>query len=97
MALLPVSKKEYEYSVLIADFVSKTRKYFDDNKISDFKFKPLIKGYEITYNDYKIVIKQRLFGGIKIRKYKNGISEIGKKYSSHSPQDNDLIINKILE
>ncbi len=97
MATLPVPKKEYEYSVLIADFVSKTRKYFDDNKISDFKFTPIINGYEITYNDYKIVIKQRLFSGIKIRKYKNGIPEIGKKYSSHSPQDNDLIINKTLE
>ena len=96
MATLPVTKKEYEYSVLLADFVSKTRKYFDDNKISDFKFTPLIKGYEITYNEYKIIIKQRLFGGINIRKYKNGIPEIGKKYSSHSPQDNDVIISDII-
>lgn len=97
MALLPVSKKEYDNSVLTADFVSKTRKYFDDNKISDFKFTPLINGYEITYNEYIIVIKHRLFGGINIRRYKNGRAESGKTFFSHSPQDNDSIINRIYE
>lgn len=97
MASLPVSKREYDNSVLTADFVSKTRKYFEDKKISDFKFTPLTNGYEITYNEYIIVIKHRLFGGINIIKYKNGISEIGKKYSSHSLQDNDNIINIIYE
>lgn len=97
MATLPVTKKEYDNSVLTADFVSKTRKYFEDKKISDFKFTPLINGYEITYNEYIIVIKHRLFGGINIRRYKNGIFEIGKNFSVHSPQDNDLIINKIFD
>lgn len=96
MATLPVTKKEYEYSFLIADFVTKIRKYFDDNKISDFKFMPLINGYEITYNEYIIVIKHRLFGGINIRRYKNGIFEIGKNFSAHSPQDNDVIISDII-
>ena len=75
---------------------SKIIKYFDDNKISDFKFTPIINGYEITYNEYIIVIKHRLFGGINIRRYKNGIFEIGKNFFSHSPQDNDVIISDII-
>ena len=96
MATLPVTKKEYDNSVLTADFVSKMRKYFEDKKISDFKFTPIINGYEITYNEYIIVIKHRLFGGINIRRYKNGIIEIGKNFPAHSPQDNDLIISDII-
>ena len=97
MATLPITKKEYDNSVLTADFVSKTRKYFEDKKISDFKFTPLINGYEITYNEYIIVIKHRLFGGINIRRYKNGRAESRKIFFSHSPQDNDTIIENILE
>lgn len=98
MATLPVSKKEYDYAILITDFIAKIKKADQDKgNVYDFKFTPDIKGYKIVYNEYRIVIKRKLFGGINIRRYKNGKAEIGKNFSAHSPQDNDLIISKILE
>ena len=98
MASLPVSKKDYDYAVLISDFISKIKKADQDCRNAyNFRFTPEIKGNEIACDEFRIVIKRKIFGGILIRKYKNGSPEIGKKFSSHSPQDNENIINKILE
>lgn len=101
MSFLPVNKKEYEYSVLITDFISKMRKYFDDENISDYKFIPLINSYEIIYCykeiEHLIRIKRNIFNGLKFRKYENGVIKTMKMYSSYSPSDNDTIVDKISE
>lgn len=98
MASLPVRKKDYDFAVLISDFISKIKKADQDCRNAyNFRFTPEIKGYEIACDEFRIVIKRKLLGGIRIRKYINGSPDIGKNFSSHSPQDNECIINKILE
>ncbi len=102
MGFLPISKKEYDYVVLMTDFLSKLKRYNSDNgNIYDFKFVPQIKGYEIIYyhseNEYRIEIKRNILNGLSIKKYKNSVLKIIQIYSSHSPKDNEFIVNKIME
>lgn len=94
MSELPITKKEYDYMVLVTDFISKFKSIVHENEcISDLKFIPEIKGYVITYNhsgnECKIVIKKNLSDGLNIK-----ISR--KFYRSYSPQDNEFIINRII-
>ncbi len=101
MSELPIDKKEYEFSVLIIDFIAKIKKYnSDNNDIYKFKFCPEIKGYKILFdvdgNQYEIRLKKNFLKGVSIRKYINGRFQKGYSYHSHSIQDNDDIINIIM-
>lgn len=102
MSELPINKKEYEFSVLIIDFIAKIKKYnSDNNDIYNLKFCPEIKGYKIQFevdgNQSEIRLKNNLLNGIDIKKYINGIFQKGYSYHSLSPQDNEEIINKIMQ
>lgn len=102
MKNLPIKRKDYDYSVLLVDFLAKLKKYnHDKNDMYDFKFKPLLKGYEIKYHSFndelKISIKRNIFNGMIVKMYKNGALKIMQIYSSHSPQDNEFIIKKIIQ
>ena len=94
MSNLPVTVKEYENSVLVADFIRKAKEVFDaDGEITDFHFAPKINGYEISYvknrNTAIILIKfRKCFGGMKIKTNKN-------KFLSRSAEDNTSVISAI--
>lgn len=102
MSELPINKKEYEFSVLIIDFIAKIKKYnSDNNDIYKLKFCPEIKGYKIQFdvdgNQSEIRLKKNFFNGLNIKKYINGRFQKGYSYRSRSPQDNEDIINKIMQ
>ncbi|MBR2869207.1 MAG: hypothetical protein IKB88_09145 [Clostridia bacterium] len=101
MTELPINKKEYEFSVLIIDFIAKIKKYnSDNNDIYNLKFFPEIKGYKIRFDvddyQFEIRLKKNLINGLNIRKYVNGRFQKGYSFHSHSPQDNEFIINRLM-
>ena len=92
MSGLPINKKEYEFSVLIIDFIAKIKKYnSDNNDIYKLKFCPEIKGYKVQFD---VDGNQ---SEIRLKKYINGRFQKGHSYRSSSPQDNEDIINKIMQ
>ncbi|MBQ2775675.1 MAG: hypothetical protein IJF40_07310 [Clostridia bacterium] len=102
MSNLPITQKEYDQSVLVADFIAKTRSIAQSNEdISDICFMPKVKGYEITFNNGTTAInislnfKSKILKGIKIKKLVNGATK-GSFYSK-SQEDNTCIINKIFD
>lgn len=94
---LPVIKKDYDFAVLVTDFISKIKKADSENgNIYEFSFKPQINGYDIVSEEFRIEIKRNKSDGIVVKRYNNGFSETSENYSSHSPQDNDFIIAELL-
>lgn len=98
MSELPITKKEYENSVLVADFICKAKNIFQsDDTITDFCFTPEIKGYEITYTKdgetTNISIKfGKIYDGIKIKK----TGSDGKKtFCSKTVEDNFIALKDI--
>lgn len=97
---LPVTKKEYENSVLVADFIRKIRNVFDaDDRITEFRFAPRINGYEITYT----VNGKPETVSIKFRKISDGIDinlsgNVEKKtFCSRTFEENSAVLQKIFE
>lgn len=94
---LPVTIKDYEFAVLVTDFISKIKKADSENGNKyEFSFKPQINGYEIKCKEFLIVITRNKSEGIDIKRYINGFSESSENYSSYTPQDNELIIAELL-
>ncbi len=98
MSELPIAKKEYENSVLVADFICKTKNIFQsDDTITDFCFTPEIRGYEITYTKNgettNISIKfGKIFDGMKIKT----MGSDGKKtFCSKTVEDNFTVLKNI--
>lgn len=98
MSELSIAKKEYENSVLVADFIRKIKNIFQaDDTITEFHFTPEIKGYEITYTKKGetiiISIKFReCFDGVKIKT----TGSIGKKtFCSKTFEDNTTALKEI--
>ena len=101
MSELPVNKKDYDYAVLITDFITKLKNYNSDKTDKyEFKFIPAPKGYVVVWNDcfdeYKIILKRSLFNNVVIRKLKNGKSDCRHCYRSRTVKDNEYIISEIL-
>lgn len=102
MSDLPLDKKDYNYAVLITDFISKIKIYNADNgNKNEFKFIPKLKGYEIIWSDsgddYEIIINiSNFFRCLTVKKLKNGKSVFKQFYRSRSVNDNDYIVDKIL-
>lgn len=100
MSNLPISKKEYDQSVLVTDFITKTRTIAELNEaISDICFMPKVKGYDITFNNgttsvnISLNFKSKLLKGIKIKKFENGI--LKGSFYSRNQESNTAILNKI--
>lgn len=98
MSELPITKKEYEKSVLVADFINKIKNIFrEDDRITEFCFIPKTKGYEISYkkNGETVVISIKFrgfFDGMKIKTTRR----IRKKtFCSKTIEDNSAVLNKI--
>ncbi len=80
--------------VLLTDFLAKFKSIAQENKaITDLKFIPKNKGYEIicnhSGNECIVVIKKNLSNGLNIK-----IS--GMLYRSDCKEDNDFVISRIL-
>ncbi len=79
MSEIPIIKKDYDSGVRITSFIGEVRKITQLNQqISDVHFIPVIKGYEVTYNNNgvpeKLFVnaKSLLYGGLIIKRYVNG-------------------------
>lgn len=102
MSELPVNKKDYDRSVCVASFIREVKQIADTNQqISGVLFKPVIKGYEITYKNkgvperISVNAKSIFFKGLIVRKYVNG-----KLKDIHYVKEQEIcteVINKVLE
>ena len=98
MSNLPITVKEYENSVLVTDFIRKTREIFNtDGEIKDFRFTPKINGYEISYlkNGETTIVSLELgkqFDGLKIKTSGN---DFRKTFCSKTVEDNTAVIKEI--
>ena len=51
MKKLPVTKKEYDESVIISEFIRQIREKAENNKaLTDIHFQPKMTGYDIDFN-----------------------------------------------
>lgn len=100
MSELPITRKEYENSVLAADFIHKAKNIFrEDDEITEFRFVPKIKGYEILYkkNGESVVISikfRAFFDGIRIKSTRR-IRQ--KTFCAKTVEDNSSISKKIFD
>ena len=94
MSELPITEKEYNFMVLLTDFLTKFKSIAQENEnITDLKFIPKIRGYELSYNhsgnECIVVIKKNVSNGLNIK-------ILRKLYRSDCKEDNDFVISRIL-
>lgn len=95
MSELPITEKEYNFMVLMTDFLTKFKNIAQENEnITDLKFIPKNnRGYEINYyhsgEECIVIIKKNVSNGLNIK-----ISR--KLYRSDCKEDNDFVISRIL-
>lgn len=103
MSELPITKGEYDKSVILVDFLSEFNSKIKDNQnIENIVFIPQINGYRINfvYSDVPCVILlslvKNLFSVKMTVEYAYG-SEKTKKFTSKNENNNKEIIAQLLD
>lgn len=100
MSKLPITQREYDNSVLVADFIHKTRSIFETySEITEFCFIPMTEGYKISYKrngiDENVSIKfRKILNGMTIKAIRRNRK---KNFCSKTVEDNSVILKKIFD
>lgn len=99
MSFLPITKKDYNTAVLMADFIAKMRDSLESN--NTLKFTPLINGCKIDFvvdnKQFNILLdfNKKIKTELIINVFINEVAE--KAFKSVSAEDNERIIKEILK